>query len=66
MKKLLMAWRGRDRDATAAWLMTAAFVVMLAGAIVAHGNWIATWFAFSGAWFAWQLPLRARNKTPNA
>lgn len=58
MEQLLARWAARDRDRTAAWLMTAAAVIMLIGAISAHGNWIATWFAFSGAWFAWQLPLR--------
>lgn len=58
-----------DRDRirmvrTHAWLMTAAFVVMMAGAIL-HGDWLATWFAFSAAFFAWRVVI-VKKMTANS
>jgi hypothetical protein len=46
-----------------AWLMTAAAVMVFLGAMFVHGNWIAAYFAFAGAWFAWGVYLA--KKPPN-
>lgn len=47
-------------DVISAWLMSASFVVVLVRAYVGHVSWMAVWFAFTGAWFAWKLPVRDR------
>jgi hypothetical protein len=50
-------------DMINAWLMTAAAVMVFLGAMFVHGNWIAAYFAFTGAWFAWGVYLA--KKQPN-
>lgn len=54
---LLFNWWKSAPDSGNAWLLTAAFVVMMAGAIFLHGDWLATWFAFLAAFFAWRVVI---------
>jgi hypothetical protein len=50
-------------DMITALIMTAAAVITLLGAMFTHGNWLAAYFAFTGAWFAWGVYLA--KKPPN-
>lgn len=61
---MLLGWWKDNSDSANAWIMTAAFVITTLGALFSHGNWMATWFAFSSAWFSWRVVV-VKKMPPN-
>ena len=51
----LKKWWKENPNRVNALILTIAFIITLLGAIFTHGNWLATLFAFTAAWFSWGI-----------
>ncbi len=55
------------KDKIIAWVHTLVAITVLLNAFGAnyYWAWVATWFAFTTAWFAWMVVVRISNNIRN-